>query len=148
MQFERAGEAVGDVLGGFPLLLEQGSEDIVSEVPPGIDVRRYRIVVGTGKLPRDPIGRLFATAGLFVPRAGPTVRYGSGTGNVPMPSRWCGRSTRTTSLVLRMTPPSASLSWLPPGSSRTWNAGRLSHCCIAARTSAAVTDAYWLSAVL
>ncbi len=39
-------------------ILEQGNEEIFSEVPPNIDVRRYRIVVGTGKLPRDagPLG--------------------------------------------------------------------------------------------
>jgi len=34
-------------------LLAKGGEEIVSEVPPGLDVRRYRITVGTGKLARD-----------------------------------------------------------------------------------------------
>ena len=34
-------------------MLESGTEEIVSEVPAEIDVRRYRIIVGTGQLPRD-----------------------------------------------------------------------------------------------
>jgi len=34
-------------------VLERGTEEIFSEVPPEIDVRRYRIKVGTGQLPRD-----------------------------------------------------------------------------------------------
>lgn len=34
-------------------VLEGGQEEIFSEVPAGVDVRRYRIVVGVGKLRRD-----------------------------------------------------------------------------------------------
>lgn len=34
-------------------VLEGGEEEIFSEVPAGVDVRRYRIVVGVGKLRRD-----------------------------------------------------------------------------------------------
>jgi hypothetical protein len=34
-------------------ILQRGGEEITSEVPPGLDVRRYRITVGTGKLARD-----------------------------------------------------------------------------------------------
>ncbi len=34
-------------------VLEAGQEEIFSEVPAGVDVRRYRIVVGVGKLRRD-----------------------------------------------------------------------------------------------
>ena len=34
-------------------VLETGEDEIYSEVPEGIDVRRYRIVVGVGKLRRD-----------------------------------------------------------------------------------------------
>jgi hypothetical protein len=34
-------------------VLERGTEEIFSDVPPEIDVRRYRITVGTGQLPRD-----------------------------------------------------------------------------------------------
>jgi hypothetical protein len=34
-------------------VLKRGKEEIFSEVPPEIDVRRYRIRVGTGTLPRD-----------------------------------------------------------------------------------------------
>ncbi len=34
-------------------MLERGTEEIFSEVPPELDVRRYRIKVGTGQLPRN-----------------------------------------------------------------------------------------------
>jgi hypothetical protein len=34
-------------------VLEKGEDEVFSEVPEGIDVRRYRILVGTGKLRRD-----------------------------------------------------------------------------------------------
>ncbi len=34
-------------------VLEKGEDEVFSEVPAGIDVRRYRILVGTGKLRRD-----------------------------------------------------------------------------------------------
>lgn len=34
-------------------VLEAGGEEIVSEVPPEIDIRRYRVTVGTGRLPRN-----------------------------------------------------------------------------------------------
>src|SRR5690349_7385719 len=34
-------------------VLEGGQEEVFSEVPAGVDVRRYRIVVGVGKLRRD-----------------------------------------------------------------------------------------------
>lgn len=34
-------------------VLEKGEDEIFSEVPAGIDVRRYRILVGVGKLRRD-----------------------------------------------------------------------------------------------
>jgi|GEM_PF-1792950 len=34
-------------------VLERGQEEIFSEVPAGVEVRRYRIVVGVGKLRRD-----------------------------------------------------------------------------------------------
>jgi hypothetical protein len=34
-------------------VLEKGEDEVFSEVPDGIDVRRYRILVGTGKLRRD-----------------------------------------------------------------------------------------------
>jgi hypothetical protein len=34
-------------------VLERGGEEIVSEVPPDINVRRYRVIVGTGALPRE-----------------------------------------------------------------------------------------------
>lgn len=34
-------------------LLERGTEEILSEVPPELNVRRYRIKVGTGPLPRN-----------------------------------------------------------------------------------------------
>jgi hypothetical protein len=49
-------------------ILQKGGEEITSEVPPGLDVRRYRITVGTGKLARD--------AGEPTPAAAPAAEPG------------------------------------------------------------------------
>jgi hypothetical protein len=51
-------------------VLKKGKEDIVSEVPPHLDVRRYRITVGTGKLARDA-GRPEAIAAPVQPQREP-----------------------------------------------------------------------------
>ncbi len=54
-------------------VLEGGQEEIFSEVPAGVDVRRYRIVVGVGKLRRDygplaaEIEQPLAAAGVTAP---------------------------------------------------------------------------------
>ncbi len=51
-------------------VLKKGKEDIVSEVPPHLNVRRYRITVGTGKLARDA-GRPEAIAAPAHPESQP-----------------------------------------------------------------------------
>jgi hypothetical protein len=69
-----------------PLLkvLESGQEEIFSDVPEGVNVRRYRIVVGVGKLRRDygpleaEIERPPTTALPGQPPAGTAIPSGSG----------------------------------------------------------------------
>lgn len=54
-------------------VLEKGEDEIFSEVPAGIDVRRYRILVGSGKLRRDS-GPLEPTATETPAAASPATR--------------------------------------------------------------------------
>ncbi len=56
-------------------VLEKGEDEIYSDVPAGIDVRRYRIVVGVGKLRRE--------AGPLVPEAAPAAGAHSPADNEP-----------------------------------------------------------------
>lgn len=57
-------------------VLEQGHDEIFSEVPAGIDVRRYRVMVGVGKLRREngPLATAGSVPADVPPAAAPAAR--------------------------------------------------------------------------
>ena len=64
-------------------VLKQGTHEITSEVPPGLDVRSYRIMCGTGKVPRID-GPPAAARGTT--QAAPTTRPAPTTLAAPEPN--------------------------------------------------------------
>lgn len=73
-------------------LLQRGEDEIFSDVPPELNVRRYRLMVGTGKVarvfarPADPQAPAVATRGARDPKQGePQLPPQAGTPHVAEP---------------------------------------------------------------
>lgn len=86
-------------------VLEGGQEEIFSEVPAGVDVRRYRIVVGVGKLRRDygPLAGEIEQPTASAPQQAAAPEYA----NVPAADPYIAQGTSQPSADLQAIPPAA-----------------------------------------